>query len=234
MSDLKTNALVRTAFALLRKAQSDDEPVLDLIGTSFTVTGPTLFGAVNEDYVDRELEWYMSRSLNVKDIPGGPPKIWRQVADSDGLINSNYGYLLFSPANGMQYQNVLAELRANQDSRRAVAIYTRPEMHYDATAFGMNDFICTNAVHYRIRKNELHVVVQMRSNDAVFGFRNDYAWQSYVQNMLVADLHSEYPNLQPGDIVWQTASLHVYRRHFYLVDHFIETGEYDQPLKSMV
>lgn len=227
------NRDVRKALAILYMAEKGRHSTVDLIGTSFTVSDSTLFGAVNDDYVSRELEWYESRSRYVKDIPGGPPKIWQQVADMDGMINSNYGFLLFDQGNGAQYANVVAALRENPNTRRAIAIYTRPEMHEDAIAFGMDDFICTNAVHYRIVRDQLHVIVQMRSNDAVFGFRNDYAWQCYVQDLLVAELRPYYPQLQAGDIVWQTASLHVYRRHYYLLEQFIETGEYALPLRSM-
>ena len=35
----------------------------------------------NYDYAKREIEWYESQSLYVKDIPGGAPKIWQACAD---------------------------------------------------------------------------------------------------------------------------------------------------------
>ena len=77
---------------------------------------------------------------------------------------------------------------------------------------GKNDFICTNAVTYYIRNDELQSVVQMRSNDVVFGYKNDYAWQQYVLKQLANDL-----NIEPGYITWQVQNLHVYERHFHLV-----------------
>jgi thymidylate synthase len=80
--------------------------------------------------------------------------------------------------------------------------------------------MCTNAVQYAIRNNKLHAIVQMRSNDVVFGYRNDYAWQSYVLDLLCKDL-----NIERGDIHWNAGSLHVYERHFYLVHHWSLTGE---------
>ena len=47
------------------------------------------------DYAKREIEWYEAQSLNVNDIPGGAPTIWKQVATSLGYINSNYGWCIF-------------------------------------------------------------------------------------------------------------------------------------------
>ena len=54
--------------------------VVELIGTSFKADGSSIFGEVNYDYVKRELEWYNSQSLNVNDIPGETPAIWKKVA----------------------------------------------------------------------------------------------------------------------------------------------------------
>ena len=59
----------------------------------------------------------------------------------------------------------------------------------------------------------------MRSNDVVFGYRNDFAWQEYVLNCLTTDINKElyHGTLTAGDIFWQVQNLHVYERHFDLV-----------------
>jgi thymidylate synthase len=186
--------------------------MLELVGESFIANQPAIFGTVNEEYVQNELDWYISTSLNVNDIPGGPPKIWQQVADENGFINSNYGWCIFHPDNGFQYDRVKEELLRNPYSRRAAMIYNRPSMHMDYNANGMSDFMCTNAVQYLYRNGKLNAVVQMRSNDVVFGYKNDYAWQKFVLDKLAADLETD-----PGQIIWNAGSLHVYERHFKLV-----------------
>lgn len=186
--------------------------MLEMIGATFIADEPAIFGTVNQEYVQRELDWYKSMSLNVGDIPGGPPEIWKQVASTQGWINSNYGYLIWHEENWNQYQNVLEELRRSPFSRRAVMIYTRPMIWNDYNIDGMSDFICTNAVQYFIRDDKLQVVVQMRSNDVVYGFKNDYAWQEYVALALCDELGVEL-----GNIIWHVGSLHVYERHFGLV-----------------
>jgi thymidylate synthase len=61
----------------------------------------------------------------------------------------------------------------------------------------------------------------MRSNDVVFGYKNDYAWQLYVLNELIRDYNdcrAEADNdITAGDIIWQVQNMHVYERHFHLV-----------------
>ena len=186
---------------------------IEMIGATFEADQPTIFGPVNDEYVERELEWYKSMSLYVKDIPGKTPAIWEQVASTEGKINSNYGWAIYSEDNGLQYLNARDELKKNPNSRRAVMIYTRPTMWSDYNHNDMSDFMCTNAVQYMIRDDQLVAVVQMRSNDVVFGYRNDYAWQSYVANQLSDDLGLKtWPK-----IIWHVGSLHVYERHFDMV-----------------
>jgi thymidylate synthase len=186
--------------------------MIELPGVSFIADEEAIFGTVNYDYVRREIDWYLSQSLNVNDIPEGPPTIWKQVADSEGFINSNYGNLIWSDVNHRQYDNCKWELERNPESRRAVMIYQRPSMWKEYNVNGRSDFCCTNAVQYIYRDGMLHAIVQMRSNDVVFGYKNDRAWQDYVLTRLAADL-----KMPKGHIIWNAGSLHVYERHFNLV-----------------
>lgn len=194
---------------------------LEIVGANFVALDDAIFGTVDWDYVKREEAWYDSQSRNVNDIPGNVPAVWKSIASSDGTINSNYGWTVYSPENGSQYEEVLEELRAHPGSRRAEIIYTRPSMWIEYNLDGRSDFMCTNTVQYLIRNGSLHGCVQMRSNDAVLGFKNDRAWQMTVLQRLAGDL-----GLPVGNLHWQVGSLHVYSRHFYLVDHYWRSGEH--------
>ncbi len=223
-SDIKhyfINALDKEDFVMDRSGQK----TIELIGASFFADQPVIFGTPNESYIEIEKAWYESQSTNVNWIPEtynrNVPEAWKASANQFGEINSNYGHLIYSDKYHHQYGQVLDELLANPDGRRASMIYTRPSIWMEYNEDGKNDFICTNAVTYYIRDNCLHNVVQMRSNDVVFGYKNDYAWQLYVLEQMVKDYNdckSEgTPELKVGDIVWQVQNLHVYERHFHLV-----------------
>lgn len=186
--------------------------MLEVTGATFIADETAIFGKVNEDYVNREIAWYQTMSRNVNDIPGGPPTEWVRCATPEGFINSNYGWMIWSKENGLQYDNVLRELREKPESRRAVMIYTRPTMWSDFNAGGMSDFVCTNTVQYLIRNGKLVAIVQMRSNDVVFGYRNDAAWQQFVHKKLASEL-----GIEQGEMIWHAGSLHVYERHFNLI-----------------
>ena len=190
------------------------QKTIELLGASFLADEPAIFGTPSEKYIDAEIDWYSSGSTNINDIHPDkePPAAWVYAANEHGEINSNYGHLIWSSKYHDQYQNVLDELISNPDSRRASMIYTRPSIWSEYDENGKNDFICTNAVTYYIRNDELQAVVQMRSNDVVFGYKNDTAWQNHVLELLASDL-----DINPGFIQWQVQNLHVYERHFHLV-----------------
>jgi thymidylate synthase len=201
------------------------QKTIELIGASFIADEPAIFGTVNQDYVDAEITWYKSMSTNINDIygvDGNPPTAWQYSANDNGEINSNYGHLVWSDKYYNQYGNVLDELLHNPDGRRASMIYNRPSIWVEYDENGKSDFICTNAVTYYIRDNILHSVVQMRSNDVIFGYKNDYAWQRYLMQRLVEDynglnMYDKGDHIEEGHITWQVQNLHVYERHFHLV-----------------
>ena len=206
------------------------QKTIEMIGASFLANQPSIFGEPNQEYIDSEIKWYYNQSTNIKDIYGDikePPQAWQYSANNHGEINSNYGFLIYSDKFYSQYHNALDELLVNTDSRRATMIYTRPSIWVEYNENGKNDFICTNAVTYYIRGGKIHCVVQMRSNDVVYGYKNDYAWQRYVLENFTEDYNKLYlenawdsdyrKKMDVGDIIWQVQNLHVYERHFNLV-----------------
>ena len=202
------------------------QKTIELFGASFLATEPAIFGEPVKDYIDAEIAWYESESTNINrlaKIYGKSPVAWQYAANDYGEINSNYGHLIYSEKFYNQYQNVLQELLKNPDGRRATMVYNRPSIWKEYNEDGKSDFICTNAVSYYIRDGILHAVVQMRSNDAVFGYKNDYAWQFHLMEKLCFDYNHEdrYVNgntIEPGMMMWQVQNLHVYERHFHLVE----------------
>lgn len=168
-------------------------------------------------YAEAELKWYNSQDLSVTEI-GKSAEIWLKVADKDGKVNSNYGWCIFSQENGYQYQHAVKQLLDDSESRRSCMIYNRPSMQEDYCKNGMNDFMCTYATQHFIRNTELIYVVMMRSQDAIYGFFNDFYWHCYVYDQMFTQLQKKYVNLQKGKIVWIANSFHVYERHFDMLD----------------
>ncbi|MDO8640082.1 MAG: thymidylate synthase [Nitrosarchaeum sp.] len=176
-----------------------------------------------EKYITKEIEWYDSQDLSVKNI-GQHAKLWLNVCTKDEmqLVNSNYGYLVYSERNFCQYKNVLQELMKNPFSRRALMIYNRPSMHYDYNMNGMSDFVCTLGQQFVIRNNKLISIVEMRSSDMMYGFFSDFPWFATIQERIMNDLKTTYPDISMGQLIWISNSGHLYEQHFETVKKIIE------------
>lgn len=188
-----------------------------------------------EPYQSNELHWFISQSRNVEDLKsfaGFTPKIWEEIAEIDGTVNSNYGWCCLSKENGNQFWNSMKHLELDRNSRRAIMIYNRPTMHEDWIANRGNnnlrwqykeseeykklrgDFMCCQNNHFIIRGNKLVMTVHMRSLDAVFGYNADYIWFDFIFDKAVQYLKKTYPELERGDMVIYADSVHVYERHY--------------------
>ena len=133
-----------------------------------------------EDYAEAEWQWYLSGDPNIKalgDIYGKIPEIWKRMADSDGRVNSNYGYQWERTS---QLEIIIDMLKNKPDTRQAaISIYDAKEVS-DYT----NDTPCTYAVQFTIVNNRLDMCVTMRSNDLWYGFCNDQYQFSKLQEMV--------------------------------------------------
>ena len=196
---------------------------VELQGIQFIVDKPWIIRTPNFDYFRNELAWYDSQSLNVNDIPGGAPVMWKQCATQLGYINSNYGWCIYSEENGYQYENCRQHLVDDPHTREAIMIYNRPSMQQEYNKDGMHDFMCCQNVQYFINDESgnkfLDCVVNFRSNDAVFGFNNDALWMFEVMKRLANDLSKDFgETVYCGRMIWNAGSLHIYERHFKYLD----------------
>lgn len=188
-------------------------------------------------YIENEKNWYMSFDKSIKGHPGiETNKIWQYCASKDDKqeINSQYGYLVFSPENGVdgksQYELCLNQLISDKHTRQAGMIYMRPTIYKDYCENGKHDFICTTEIWCHIRNNKLFYSVNMRSNDFFTGFVNDWAWHYFVYHKLFQDLLVNYPDLEIGYIYWHASSFHVYERNYQDIINIYE--RYEEELKN--
>lgn len=163
-------------------------------------------------YIEKELDWYDSHELSidrVKDVA-----IWQQCANSDNKINSNYGNLVFSADNFSQFDKAVKTLTNHRESRQGIIIYTRPSIQDEWNYLDGSDFICTNFQHFMIRNGKLICIVNMRSQDVIFGTFSDTPWFFTVYKRMLSELRKTYPALNYGEMIMTYNSFHCYERHF--------------------
>jgi len=166
---------------------------------------------LSRSYLEAELVWYKS----------GDPKIdyikkystfWEGLTDENETINSNYGKLaIIDKYSGMsQLDWCIDQLREDSFTRQAIINYNQPQHKYKNN----KDFVCTIAQQFILNSdNKLDCLVMMRSNDLIYGFSYDVPWFNYLHKLVAEKTH-----LEVGKYRHFATSMHVYKRHFDMVE----------------
>ena len=162
-----------------------------------------------------ELCWYLSGTNVAEPIVFYLPK-YADDEEEDGTIHGGYGPRLFGTAPDARVRAVIDSLKANPASRRAVV------QIFDHTDLGperYKDVPCTCTLQFLLRDNEVHLVVNMRSNDAYRGLPHDVFAFTMLQELVARSL-----NVDLGRYIHMVGSLHLYDRDLDEVGCYLGEG----------
>lgn len=205
---------VRRDFIHQHGAYPADE-MLEIFNIGFVCNRSHIFLKPNKDYIRAEIAWYENKSKCIWAFKYRPiPKIWVDIADPDGIVNSNYGNLV---ARYDQLGGCINQLVESRNTRRAVMVYMPQEIQDTYNYKGRNDFVCTWGTSLQIVEDELYYTILQRSCDAIYGYRNDLPWHRYMQNKVVKRYNrvtagKEKP-ISRGPVIMFANNLHIYPRH---------------------
>ena len=192
---------------LILRTGVDFDNTKALFNVGFTIENPLDNHITNKErnwkseYAEAEWQWYLSADPRVSklgELYGKVPPIWQRMADSNGEVNSNYGYQW---KRHDQIDYVVAKLRDNPNTRHAaISIYDAKEWPQYT-----KDTPCTYAIQFTILNNKLNMSVYMRSNDLWYGFCND----QYCFSMLHKKV-SEMLSIEIGEYYHHAHNLHLY------------------------
>jgi len=130
-------------------------------------------------------------------------KRYADFSDDGVFLNGAYG-----PKVAEQYTYIVNTLIKDPESRQAVMGIWRERPAES------KDIPCTLSMQFFIRNGKLDAVVNMRSQDAVWGFSYDIFTFSQVANMIRVLLINQGVSVQLGKLHVQVGSLHIYEHHF--------------------
>jgi len=209
---------------VVAKSSKGDSKAIELLNQSITIDDVCQINIYNPKrkfnvrYALLEFMWYLSMDPGVGNI-GKAASIWKDIADSDGFVHSNYGGCLHRG-----WDRIVAELVRFPESRRAVIALNQPD-----TDYGMKDVPCTMFVQFFIRDDKLHMIWNMRSSDFAFGFCNDVAVGMLFMQMMKNELevwNDHFVNL--GSFTYNATSFHCYDHHWSLVFDDYTNEVYDK------
>jgi thymidylate synthase len=148
-----------------------------------------------------ELLWYLSGD-NRLDFIERYIKRYRQESEDYGKsVYGGYGPRLLSQRGSNQIENVIALLREHAVSRRAVIqIFNAEDIANKHT-----EIPCTTTLQFFVRDECVHLIVNMRSNDAFIGFPHDVFCFTMLQEIVARTLGCEL-----GSYRHFVGSMHLY------------------------
>lgn len=187
----------------------------ELIGKSFVLQNPRKRLLQNKErrlspyYALGEWLWYMSGSNSLEFISYYAPSMWK-YSDDKKTLNGAYGKRIKH-----QLEEIILMLKKKPNTRQAIiTIFDVRDLNYESL-----DIPCTLNLHFLIRDNKLHLIVNMRSNDIYLGLPYDiFAFtmiQEYVASMLNVELGSYYHHV---------SSLHYYTKDEKKIERIICNG----------
>ena len=207
-------------------------PIKEVTDYMFEVNKPIVEPVVTADndrnrviarYTKKEIELYDSCSNKVEDFARAS-KFWNHIANSDGTVNSAYGYLIwkkqslgnkkFGGSPMTPWTWCVNSLKADKDTRQAILRFSLPEHHFPNN----KDFVCTSHANFLIRDNKLSITVVMRSNDIVKGLIYDMVWFISLIDKMKEELKDVYPDLQTGTYRHLSHSMHMYTKDTEVVE----------------
>lgn len=162
-----------------------------------------------------ELCWYLSGTNAAEPILFYLPR-YKVDVETDGRIHGAYGPRLFGTGPDARLQAIIELLKASSASRRAVVqIFD----HSDLGPGRHKDIPCTCTLQFLLRHDEVHLVVNMRSNDAFLGLPHDVFAFTMIQELVARSL-----GVEVGRYIHMVGSLHLYERNRKEVDSYIGEG----------
>ena len=187
----------------------------------------------NLKYLLGEFVWYLNGSSDPEVIIFYS-KFWNNIRNKTEdmvpagyeleTVNSNYGHRIFGRNMNLlvpkaidgvvrgisQWKSTIELLSKDKETRQAIMnIHVPADRHA-----GNSDVPCTLTLQFFIRQDRLHLIVNMRSNDAILGFTNDVFQFTMLQEAMLCSIKGVYPELKLGRYMHNAGSYHIYDRHY--------------------
>ena len=211
----------------------------EVLDSVFTIRRPEFNLFLNEvrqpnlKYLKTELELYF-KGKNDIDSFAKASRFWAGLANSDGTINSAYGFLIFKEYNNAGYNQwnwAYNALMEDSDTRQAFMHFNKPAHQFPEN----KDQVCTLNYIINIRDNKLNASVIMRSSDLYFGLVYDVPYFTLLQISMLHLLRKsgKYPDLELGIYTHHSVSQHIYERNFEELDKSLSYNFYPDKIPEL-
>ena len=215
--------LMRRVLQKLLKSKNRLDPTkganTELTGVLLKITNPrarlsrteikgTLFSCLGE------FLWYLAKSNDLVFIRYYL-KNYGEFSDDGQTLHGAYGPRMFYMRGINQIENVVDLLGKKPQSRQAVIQLFNAE----DIAQSYKDVPCTGTLQFMIRRRHLHMITNMRSNDAYIGLPHDVFSFTMIQEIVARRL-----NVELGTYKHFSGSLHLYDKNRDDAQRYLDEG----------
>jgi len=167
-------------------------------------------------FIARELLWYMKGDRKDSSI-GEHAGVWKSVFEADVQAVSNYGHEVFL---NQRLGHIVGLLQQEPSTRRAI-------IHFGHNAGvtsheNKKDQSCMTSMQFLLRDDRLHVVVNQRSQDYIYGVSGDAVFTTMVTNIV-----ARFFEVPMAPIIQQVGSFHHYPKHEKMVSKLVDSPGYE-------
>ena len=171
--------------------------------------------------VIHELLWFLSGDTNIAYLKANGVSIWDEWADASGDLGPVYGKQWRDFGGVDQIATLVAQIKANPDSRRLIVSAWNPA---DVPDMALPP--CHTLWQVRVLAGKLHLQLYQRSADMFLGVPFNIASYALLQMML-----ARVCGLEPGTFVHTMGDAHIYSNHMEQVT--TQLGREPRPLPQM-
>jgi len=206
----------------------------EILGFQAVLTDPlnnTLLGFPERkfslSYACAEMLWYLSGAGKIDMIKNYAPSYSRFA--ENGWAYGAYGYrweknpgfvyenqIFFHPNGKNQLEAVIHLLKEKPNTRQAIITMWDSGDLLHAILGDHKDLPCTISLKFFVRNDKLHLIADMRSNDAWLGLPYDIFCFTTLQRIIAAEC-----KLQLGSYIHQAGSEHIYEKNFEKINKIL-------------
>jgi thymidylate synthase len=150
-----------------------------------------------------ELLWFLSGDTNIGYLKANGVSIWDEWADESGDLGPVYGKQWRDFGGVDQIETLVAQIKANPDSRRLIVSAWNPA---DVPDMALPP--CHTLWQVRVLGGKLHLQLYQRSADMFLGVPFNIASYALLQMMI-----ARVCGLEPGHFVHTMGDAHIYSNH---------------------
>jgi len=186
-------------------------------------------------YACAEMLWYLSMTNKIDMIEAYAPS-YKNFAE-DGIAYGAYGHrwknspgfiqedtAFFHPNGRNQLDALIHLLKTNPNTRQAIITCWDSGDLLHAIIGNHKDLPCTISLKFFVRNGKLHLIADMRSNDAWLGLPYDVFCFTTLQRIVAAEC-----KLQLGTYIHQAGSEHVYEKNYAKINKILGWTNYRMP-----